>query len=174
MKWKKLLTIASVILFLFLLAGVGKAYMDGRFESAETFQEYIKGFGLFAPIVLIVLQALQVIFPILPGFLGCAVGAVLFGSMGGFWCNYIGISVGSILAFLLAKKYGVKVIGLAGATTEDAVKCNEEGIDAYFSIVNRAMTIEEAMDKATASENMTATTTQIFNLITSIQQSKNM
>ena len=74
----------------------------------------------------------------------------------------------------LAKKYGVKVIGLAGATTEDAVKCNEEGIDAYFSIVNRAMTIEEAMDKATASENMTATTTQIFNLITSIQQSKNM
>ena len=51
---------------------------------------------------------------------------------------------------------------------------NEEGIDAYFSIVNRAMTIEEAMDKATASENMTATTTQIFNLITSIQQSKNM
>lgn len=70
----------------------------------------------------------------------------------------------------LAKKYGVKVIGLAGATTEDAVKCNEEGIDAYFSIVNRAMTIEEAMDKATASENMTATTTQIFNLITSIQQ----
>lgn len=110
MKWKKLLTIASVILFLFLLAGVGKAYMDGRFESAETFQEYIKGFGLFAPIVLIVLQALQVIFPILPGFLGCAVGAVLFGSMGGFWCNYIGISVGSILAFLLAKKYGVKLI----------------------------------------------------------------
>ncbi len=75
--------------------------MDGRFESAETFQEYIKGFGLFAPIVLIVLQALQVIFPILPGFLGCAVGAVLFGSLGGFWCNYIGISVGSILAFLL-------------------------------------------------------------------------
>lgn len=74
----------------------------------------------------------------------------------------------------LAKKYGVKVIGLAGATTEDAVKCNEEGIDAYFSIVNRAMTIEEAMDKATASENMTTTTTQIFNLITSIQQSKNM
>ncbi|WP_332869569.1 glycerate kinase [Clostridioides difficile] len=74
----------------------------------------------------------------------------------------------------LAKKYGVKVIGLAGATTEDAVKCNEEGIDAYFSIVNRAMTIEEVMDKATASENMTATTTQIFNLITSIQQSKNM
>lgn len=110
MKCKKLLTIASVILFLFLLAGIAKAYLDGRFESAETFQEYIKGFGLFAPIVLIVFQALQVIFPVLPGFIGCAAGAVLFGSMGGFWCNYIGISAGSIIAFLLAKKYGVKLI----------------------------------------------------------------
>ena len=110
MKWKKLLTIASVILFLFLLAGVGKAYMDGRFESAETFQEYIKGFGLFAPIVLIVLQALQVIFPILPGFLGCAVGAVLFGSLGGFWCNYIGISLGSVIAYFLARKYGMNIV----------------------------------------------------------------
>lgn len=69
----------------------------------------------------------------------------------------------------LAKKYGAKVIGLAGVTTEDAVKCNEEGIDAYFSIVNRAMTIEEAMDKETAIDNMTATTIQIFNLITSVQ-----
>ncbi|MCC0648426.1 glycerate kinase [Clostridioides sp. ZZV15-6598] len=72
----------------------------------------------------------------------------------------------------IAKKYGVKVIGLAGATTEDAVKCNEEGIDAYFSIVNRAMTIEEAMDKETASNNMTATTVQIFNLIKVLKSTK--
>lgn len=65
----------------------------------------------------------------------------------------------------LAKKYGVKVIGLAGATTSDAKKCNEEGIDAYFSIINGAMTIEEAMDKNIASDNMAETTTQVFNLI---------
>lgn len=69
----------------------------------------------------------------------------------------------------LAKKYGAKVIGFAGATTDDAVKCNEEGIDAYFSIVNGAMTIEEAMDKETASKNMTATTTQVFNLIKALR-----
>ncbi|MCC0706426.1 glycerate kinase [Clostridioides sp. ES-S-0190-01] len=72
----------------------------------------------------------------------------------------------------MAKKYGAKVIGLAGATTEDAVKCNEEGIDAYFSIVNRAMTIEEAMDKETASNNMTVTTVQIFNLIKVLKSTK--
>ncbi len=108
--WKKLLTV-MVSLFCFLILGVIiKAYLDGRFESVETLQNYIKGFGIFAPLILILIQALQVIVPVLPGFLGCAVGAVLFGSAGGFWCNYIGICAGSIIAFLLAKKYGVKLV----------------------------------------------------------------
>lgn len=107
---KKLLTAAIAVCCLLLTAALVKAYLDGEFESVETFQAYIRGFGIFAPIILIAFQALQVIFPVLPGFLGCAAGAVLFGSMGGFWCNYIGISAGSIIAFLLAKKYGVKLV----------------------------------------------------------------
>ena len=69
----------------------------------------------------------------------------------------------------LAKKHGAKVIAIAGCTTKDAVKCNEEGIDAYFSIVNSSMTIEEAMDKENATNNMISTTTQIFNLIKAVQ-----
>ncbi len=65
----------------------------------------------------------------------------------------------------LAKKYKAKVIAIAGCTTDDAIKCNEEGIDAYFSIINSAMTIDEAMNKENAINNMVSTTTQIFNLI---------
>lgn len=72
----------------------------------DTLQKYIAGFGLMAPVILTAIQAAQVVLPILPGFLGCVVGAVMFGCMGGFWCNYIGISVGSIIAFLLARRYG--------------------------------------------------------------------
>ncbi|MFR1707307.1 MAG: glycerate kinase [Clostridium sp.] len=70
----------------------------------------------------------------------------------------------------LAKKHGVKVIALAGCTTDDATKCNEEGIDAYFSIINTAMTIEEAVNRETAIKNMTSTMTQVFRLIKAIQQ----
>lgn len=110
MKWKKLLTASSAVFCILIAAVIIKAYMEGKFESVETLQTYIKGYGILAPVILIVIQAMQVIVPILPGFLGCAVGAVLFGSMGGFWCNYIGISAGSIIAFLLAKKYGIKLV----------------------------------------------------------------
>lgn len=65
----------------------------------------------------------------------------------------------------IAKKYGAKVIAIAGCTTEDAVKCNEEGIDAFFSIVNGPITLEEAIKKEIAEKNMTSTVEQIFRLI---------
>ena len=45
----------------------------------------------------------------------------------------------------LAKQYHAKVIAFAGGVTEDASKCNEEGIDAFFPIVRGVTTLEEAM-----------------------------
>lgn len=110
LKCKNILTTMVTAFCFLVIAVMVKAYLDGEFQSVETFQEYIRGYGVFAPAALIMIQALQVIFPILPGFLGCAAGAVLFGSAGGFWCNYIGISAGSIIAFLLAKRYGAKLV----------------------------------------------------------------
>jgi glycerate kinase len=65
----------------------------------------------------------------------------------------------------LAKQYGAKVIALAGCTTEDAIDCNRQGIDAFFSIVDTAMPLKEAMNKENALRNMTNTATQVFNLI---------
>ena len=110
MTWKKATTAALLILCLALAAVFFKAYMDGKFDSVETLQAYVKSFGACAPLVLTAIQALQVVLPVLPGFLGCVVGAVLFGCWGGFWCNYIGISVGSIIAFFLARKYGAPLV----------------------------------------------------------------
>lgn len=102
------------VLFLVLLgicAGVCLlAAAQGHFRSAETFIAYVQRFGLFAPAVLTVLQAMQVILPVLPGFLGCAVGAGLFGAAGGFVCNYIGICAGSLISFWLAKKFGLPLV----------------------------------------------------------------
>ncbi len=65
----------------------------------------------------------------------------------------------------LAKNHGCKVIAVAGAVTEDAVACNTEGIDAYFPIVRGVCTLEEAMDKNNAQNNMEATVEQIFRLL---------
>ena len=65
----------------------------------------------------------------------------------------------------LAKKYGAIVLAFAGSTTKDAIKCNEEGIDAYFDIVNSIMTLEEAIDPEKAANNMEQAVTQVFRLL---------
>lgn len=65
----------------------------------------------------------------------------------------------------LAKKYGKKVIAFAGSISDDAAKCSEEGIDAFFPIVRGAATLEEAMDKENAKRNMTLSVEQVFRLL---------
>lgn len=65
----------------------------------------------------------------------------------------------------LAKKYGAKVIALAGCTTDDAIQCNTEGIDAYFAVINTAMSLQEAMREDIAYNNVFQTSRQVFNLI---------
>ena len=64
----------------------------------------------------------------------------------------------------LAKKYGAKVIALAGAGIEGAEECNANGIDAYFPILQQIVTLDEAMDPERAKQNMTKTTEQIIRL----------
>lgn len=105
-KNKKLMTIGLAALCCVFVVILAKAWLDGQFDSVDTFQKYVAGFGLAAPLFLVAVQAAQVILPVLPGLFGCVVGAMMFGCWGGFWCNYIGISAGSIIAFLLARKYG--------------------------------------------------------------------
>lgn len=64
----------------------------------------------------------------------------------------------------IAKKYGKTVIAFSGSVTEDATICNEHGIDAFFPILRRVQTLQEAMDSVNAKENMIATVEQVFRL----------
>lgn len=65
----------------------------------------------------------------------------------------------------LAKKYGTKVIAFAGSVTPEAKACNEEGIDAFFSIVRGVATLEQAMEKENAKANMQMTVEQVFRVL---------
>lgn len=69
----------------------------------------------------------------------------------------------------LAKKHGKKVLAFAGCLTPDAGVCNENGIDAFFPILRRVITVQEAMEKETARENMIRSVEQVFRLIKTVQ-----
>lgn len=64
----------------------------------------------------------------------------------------------------LAKNYNIPVLAFAGSVTEDAKACNACGIDAFFPILRGISTLEEAMNKDTASRNMVNTVEQAVRL----------
>lgn len=103
----KIWVLAGFAVMLLILA---KQFFNQKFDSVESLRNYMIGFGIAAPLILTAFQAFQVVVPVLPGYLGCAAGAVAFGGMTGFWCNYIGISLGSVIAYLLARKYGMDIV----------------------------------------------------------------
>lgn len=65
----------------------------------------------------------------------------------------------------LAKKYGKPVIAFSGCVTDDACRCNEQGIDAFFPILRTVCTLEEALKKENAVQNLRETAEQAFRLI---------
>ncbi|MNO54673.1 Glycerate 2-kinase [compost metagenome] len=55
-----------------------------------------------------------------------------------------------------AKRFGKPVIGIAGCLTDDCGVVHNHGIDAVFAVVNRAMSLPEAIATATTNLQLTA------------------
>lgn len=70
----------------------------------------------------------------------------------------------------LSKKHDVPVIAFAGCVSEDSGVCNDANIDAFFPIIRRISTLEDAMDKRNAADNLLATVEQVFRLIKVLKQ----
>lgn len=76
------------------------------FAVGGAFQQFLSKIGIWGVLLFIAIQIIQVLYPVIPGGLTCVVGHVLFGPLAGFVYNVTGIFIGSVLAFLLARRYG--------------------------------------------------------------------
>lgn len=65
----------------------------------------------------------------------------------------------------LAKKHGKTCLAFSGAVTEGAEILNHYGIDAFFPILRKICTLDEAMDRENACRNLQKTVAQAFRLI---------
>jgi uncharacterized membrane protein YdjX (TVP38/TMEM64 family) len=78
----------------------------GFLTNAEALRTWLDQFGVFAPIVFIGLQALQVVVAPIPGQVVALVAGFLFGSLWGTVYSLTGVLIGSAVAFSLSKRYG--------------------------------------------------------------------
>lgn len=107
---KHILKIIAVLITILLITIIIYGIKLGIFQDKNLFINYIKTFGVLAPICFILLQIIQVIIPIIPGGISSLTGVLAFGPILGFIYNYIGLIIGSTIAYYLAKKYGLKII----------------------------------------------------------------
>src|SRR6056297_1958988 len=104
-RWQTLLLAGAVLAaFVGLYLGV-RRYAPFVFD-AQALRTWIAGFGVFAPLVFIFLQATQVVVAPIPGQVVALVAGYLFGPVYGTIYSLTGVLIGSAVAFSLAKRYG--------------------------------------------------------------------
>ncbi len=69
----------------------------------------------------------------------------------------------------VAKKYNIPVIALSGSASYDSNVLNKLGVCGIFPILRSVLTLEEAMNKETASKNAEATAEQVMNFYKTIK-----
>lgn len=82
----------------------------GVLQSLENLQAFITSLGAWGPVAFLIASTASVVFPIVPGGLLVIAGPVLFGPLEGTLYNFVAVSAGSLLNFVIARHVGLALI----------------------------------------------------------------
>jgi uncharacterized membrane protein YdjX (TVP38/TMEM64 family) len=88
-----------------IIAFIIRLYRDKHF-----LKEIVASWGWLAPVVFIVIQALQVVLSPVPGEITGPVGGALFGTWWGLLYSTIGLTMGTLLCFGIGRKWGEPLV----------------------------------------------------------------
>ncbi|MBR2377347.1 MAG: TVP38/TMEM64 family protein [Clostridia bacterium] len=94
-----------LILYLLKISGI----LD-KIDSVESLRKYVASFGYLAILIYVIMNVLQVVVLPIPGFIAIATGVALFGAFKTAIYSFIGIVIGSFLAFFIGRYLGSKVV----------------------------------------------------------------
>lgn len=103
---KRILHIITALGVIAMTAFVVYGFRAGLFQDKKAMEAFVQQGGIWGPVLFVLIQIVQVVIPIIPGGVSCAAGVILFGAWQGFFYNYIGIVIGSLINFYLARRYG--------------------------------------------------------------------
>ena len=109
-KLKKIMTIITVIITVILVMFIIYAIKFNLLTDSNNLVKRIKSYGVIAPFIFLLIQIVQVIFPVVPGGASCLAGTLAFGPIMGFIYNYIGLFCGSVFAYMLSRNFGLPLI----------------------------------------------------------------
>ena len=89
---------------------ISKTELGKNINSVENLRDYISKQGVWSYAVFWLLQFLQVTFLLIPSMISTLAGVLIFGPFITFVLSYLAITFGSLVAFLIGKKLGGKII----------------------------------------------------------------
>lgn len=108
-KYRYDLAIALVLILIFSFFYIERDQF-GMFSDRESFQSFVSSFGFFGPLVVIGSIVLEVVIAPIPGFIPAISAGFIFGPILGSVYTYIGNILGTLIVFLVARRYGKPLI----------------------------------------------------------------
>ena len=103
------LILGLFLIFILAVAALALIYQDQLklvYRSPETVKQYAAGFGAFAPVIFILSYVVQAFVLFIPTLILTMFGGYVFGVVWGTIYSLIGMTIGSIIIFLIARRLG--------------------------------------------------------------------
>lgn len=107
---RRIIRITTTIGIILTIAGSIFISQSDYFKPDGGFSDLLLRLGFWGPIIFILVQVSQIIYPIIPLGLTNVIGDLLFGHLWGFVFNTIGMLIGSSINFYIGGKYGPAVV----------------------------------------------------------------
>jgi len=101
----KYLVIVGAVLLVYYLTTTSEV-VQKYLADPSSLKYFIQGFGILAPIGIIILQAFQTTLSLIPSQITTIVAGFIFGPWLGLLYSLMGSFIGSALIFLISRKYG--------------------------------------------------------------------
>ncbi len=108
--WQKVIKALGVLALIATLVLVVYLYKLGILNDSNELKDLVHKYEFWGPMIFIVAQIVQIVFPVIPGGVTTVAGFLIFGPTLGFIYNYIGIIMGGVILFWLVKFYGRKFV----------------------------------------------------------------
>lgn len=92
--WQKVIKVLGVLALIASGVFVIWLYRQGILNDSNELKSLVKHYRFWGPLIFILIQIIQVVFPVIPGGVTTVAGFLIFGPVLGFIYNYIGILVG--------------------------------------------------------------------------------
>lgn len=107
---RKIIQVTTVLGIIFTIVMSVVIAKSPYFKPGGGFNQLLESLGIFGPIIFVMIQISQAIYPVIPMGLHNVVGDLVFGTGFGFILNCIGMVVGSSINFYLGRRFGPEFI----------------------------------------------------------------